>query len=225
MFIRFLNIACAVFLLPLTGSPQEKIGDATFEYNISVESTGKPVPRGLEGATLTIFLKPLESRSELRSSAGVETTLFSLKSAKGAILKEYSGQRLMITLNRENWSTNSEDYRQLVFKEEEYDSPVAGYKVRKAVSILPDGKSLTVYYAPSIQLMNLEYTYSFPQLDGLPVKFEIAHADTVFIYMLARFNSEPVPLTKFTLPNTGFRLMTYEENQQLEEENSKIREF
>ena len=140
-------------------------------------------------------------------------------------MREYSGQRIMITLNRENWSTNSEEYRQLVLKEEEYDSPVAGYKVRKAVSILPDGKSLTVYYAPSIQLMNLEYTYSFPQLDGLPVKFEIAHADTVFIYMLTRFNSEPVPLTKFTLPNTGFRLMTYEENQQLEEENSKIREF
>src|SRR4051812_1971057 len=80
---------------------QKPINEATLTYNISVQSVdGKTdLTKSLEGATLTVYLKGSQSRSDMTSALGVESNLFDSKTGKGYILKEYSGQKLMITMD------------------------------------------------------------------------------------------------------------------------------
>jgi len=80
---------------------------------------------------------------------------------------------------------------------------------------MPDGKLFTVYFDPSVTLSNKNYNNAFSTLNGLPVQYEIQSGDLTFKYSLKNLNSEIVPAIKFEAPKTGYRLMTYEENQQL----------
>src|SRR3954463_13404294 len=70
---------------------QKVLADATLTYSISMESAdGKAsIVKPLEGATLTIYLKGDQSRSEMVNGLGIESSIFDSKSGKGYILKEY----------------------------------------------------------------------------------------------------------------------------------------
>jgi hypothetical protein len=62
---------------------------------------------------------------------------------------------------------------------------------------------------------NRSYNNAFAQLPGLPVQYEIQSGDISFKYTLSKISYDAVPFAKFDAPKTGFRVMTYEENQQL----------
>ena len=49
--------------------------------------------------TTTVYLKGNNSRTDMVSPLGKEITIFNSKSDNAVILKEFSGQKLMITLN------------------------------------------------------------------------------------------------------------------------------
>src|SRR6478672_3197677 len=100
------GILVTAFLSFATSSfAQKQLTEGTVTYDISIESAKAeaPIANGLNGAALTLFLKPSISRTEMSSTLGTETTVFDNKLGKGFILKEYSGQKLMITTNRDNW--------------------------------------------------------------------------------------------------------------------------
>ena len=84
--------------LSFSSTAQKTLSEGTLVYNMSVE-TGSGEPKMadmLDGATTTIYLKGNESRTELVSSLGREATIYDAATGKGVILKDYSGQNLMI---------------------------------------------------------------------------------------------------------------------------------
>ena len=104
------------FLLSSSINAQKALTEGTLVYNMSVE-TGSGEPKMadmLDGATTTIYLKGNESRSELVSSLGREATIYNASSGKGVMLKDYSGQKLMITLTAKNWADNNKKYEGIV---------------------------------------------------------------------------------------------------------------
>jgi len=201
----------------LTASAQKVISDGKLVYNISIESTnGEKQPAGsLTGATLSVFLTKDKSRTEMVSTPGTETLIYDNKSRKGIILKEYSGQKLMITATGDNWAQKNLVNNTLNFKTDNTPITIAGYNCRKATAVSSDGKIYTVYFDPTTEIANKTYNNAFPQLRGLPVQYELQSGNLVFKYTLTDHNSEAVPPTKFDVPKAGFRIMTYEENQQL----------
>ncbi|MBS1496520.1 MAG: hypothetical protein JSU03_02535 [Bacteroidetes bacterium] len=200
---------------------QKNISEGLIKYSISIESskTDAPLANKLNGATFNVYLTPTESRTEMISTLGTETNVYNNNSGKGFILKEYSGQKLMITLNKENWLQKNEWNNNLKFTISNEVKSIAGYECKKATGITSEGKMITVYYAPGITVANKEYNNSFDNLPGLPVQFELKSGNLVFKYQLTDINNDPVAASKFDTPKTGFRIMTYEENQQLKKGN------
>jgi len=154
---------------------QKQFTEGLLQYKISIESgkTETPVVNSLNGAELTLYLKPSASRSEMKSSLGTESTVFDSRSGSGFILKEYSGQKLMITMNESNWSQKNKMYENMNFSIEEGTVAVAGYQCKKATAVLADGKVFIVYYDPGILISNKKYNNAFSKLPGLPVQYEL----------------------------------------------------
>ena len=83
---------------------QKTISEGTIVYNISTQSDNKSSTADpMSGATSTVYIKGSLSRTDMVSPLGKESVIYDEKNASGVILKEYSGQKLMITLTKENW--------------------------------------------------------------------------------------------------------------------------
>ena len=196
---------------------QKPFTEGSLLYDISIISSKSEAPgiNALNGATLQVLLKTSQSRTEMKSSVGTESTVFDSRLKKGFILKEYSGQKLMISMNEANWIEKNLLYESLQFKITDERTMVANYSCKKAIATLPDGKSFTVYFNPDILLVNKTYNNAFAQLPGLPVQYEMQSGNISFRYTLSKISYDAVTSIRFDPPKAGYRVMTYEENQQL----------
>jgi hypothetical protein len=80
---------------------------------------------------------------------------------------------------------------------------------------MPNGKSFTVYYTSDLSITNKEYDATFKNLPGLAMQYESGSATYSYTLTLSKINFEPVAASKFDFPKSGYRVMTYGENQQL----------
>jgi GLPGLI family protein len=196
---------------------QKSFTEGSLLYNISIISAKSETPdiNALNGATLELLLKTSQSRTEMKSTLGTESTVYDNRLKKGFILKEYSGQKLMISMNEANWIEKNRLYASLKFTITEDRTMVANYSCKKATATLPDGKMFTVYFNPDITLVNKTYNNAFPQLPGLPVQYEMQSGNISFRCTLSKISYDAIASIRFEPPKAGFRIMTYEENQQL----------
>lgn len=211
----------AVFFVSLIISyqtvAQKVLTDGMLKYDISIESANgeKQISGSLNGATLSVYLTKDKSRSDMLSTPGTETTVYDNKSGRGFILKEYSGQKLMITTTADNWAQKNQVNSNLNFEVQAGITNIVGYNCKKAVAKSENGKTYTVYYDPSIVIANKQYNNAFSQLPGLPVQYELSSGNLLFKYTLTGMNMDILSGIKFEAPKAGFRVMSYEENQQL----------
>jgi GLPGLI family protein len=216
--MKKVKLLCLFVLLftVFAATAQRTVNDASFRYDISIESaSGATVSKAFEGAFLQVFIKGSLSRTEMTTTQGIESAIHDTKTGKGTILKEYSGQKLMITLTKEDWLHKNQLFQALKFSLEPEEKIINGFSTKKAAAIQPNGESFIVYYAPDIILGNKQYGNSFPGLAGLPVQYEVKSGDLKFVYTLKNISYDIVTATKFEIPKSGFRIMTYDENQQL----------
>ncbi len=201
----------------LNGFAQKTLNEGILTYNISIETANgeKKVANALNGATLTLYITKDKSRTEVVNTLGTEATFFDAKIGKGYLLREYSAQKLMITVNADNWAQKNKTNNNLVFKTDNETVSIGSYACRKATATTADGKNYTVYFDPSITLANKTYNSAFPQLQGLPVQYELQSGNLIFKYTLTKNSADVIATNKFEIPKTGFRSMTFEENQQL----------
>lgn len=193
---------------------QKAVNEATLSYNITIESNDKTA-QAFDGATLNVYIKGTSSRSDMISKLGNESNLYDSKDGKGYILKEYSGQKLMISLTKENWLQKNKYFQNMKFTIDNTMQTVAGFNCKKATGTLDDGKTVVVYFMPDVTTVNKDYNNAFKQLPGIPVKYELESGKLKFTYTLTSINYDNIPVTKFDIPKSGFRIMTYDENQQL----------
>ena len=204
-------------LAAFRSTAQKQLSEGMIQYNISIVSPKSETPtvNSLNGAVLSVYVKQSLSRTEMKSTLGTESTVFDNKAGTGFILKEYSGQKLMISMNENNWDQKNKLYEDLNFTVTNEVTTIAGYQCKKATATLADGKMFTVYFDPAIVISNKKYNNAFAKLPGLPVQYEIQSGNLSFKYTLSSLNYDAVPAAKFEAPKAGFRVMTYEENQQL----------
>lgn len=203
-------IACLVSISQKTYA-QRVIAEASFVYNITGEA--------LTGATTTVYIKGNNSRSDMVSPLGRETTIFNSKTNDAVILKEFSGQKLMITLTRSEWVEKNKTSSEVSYELTSEYKTIGTYKTRKAIAKMADGKTFEVYYAPDLVPANKDYDATFNQLPGLPIEYEIESGKMKFRYSLATINYDPVKVSMFDFPASGYRVMTYSENQKLKKGN------
>lgn len=207
----------AISLLPGTLLyAQKTISEGTIVYDITIQS-GTTLPKkgdAQDGASKTVYLKGNSSRTDQVTFLGNETNIHDAKSGNAVILKEFSGQKLMITLTKDNWATKNKNFNDIKFELTNETKNINGYNTKKAIATV-NSKTFIVYYAPDLLVVNKDYDPTFANLPGLPMEYEIESGQLKFRYTVAKISFDPVLVSKFDFPKSGYRVMTYEENQQI----------
>ncbi len=212
---RSLLATGCLLILGFVAFAQKTISEGTIIYDIAIQpkaNTAKPAT-GLTDAQTTIYLKGNMSRTDMTSSLGTETTIYNGKAGNAAILKEYSGQKLMITLTRDNWEARNKKFDGTSFVNSAETKVIDGYNCKKATAKLKDGSTISVYYTNDLAVMNKDYDQAFKNLSGFPVEYELENEKLVFKYHLSKVDMSPLPASKFDFPKSGYRVMTYDENK------------
>lgn len=206
-------ILALFFALPLFA--QKTMSEGTITYDITILPKNNTVKTNgtLNGAKTTIYLKGAMSRTDMTSTLGTESTIYNAKAGTAAILKEYSGQKLMITLTRENWEACNKKYDNIKFESTGETKIVDGYHCKMAVAVLDDGSKISVFYTTELIAMNKGFNQPFKKLDGFPLEYQFETDKLIFKYTVSDIDFAPLPNAKFELPKTGYRVMTYEENK------------
>lgn len=202
-------------LMALAGWSQKKVSELTLIYDASI-TTGSSEPKmadAFDGATTTVYLKGNLSRSELSSALFSSTTIHDSNTGAAVVLREVSGQKLLIRMSSDNWAEKNKKYQGISFTNTDETKAIAGYTCTKAVAKLGDGSTFTVYYTTEIIPENKEYDYQFKNLNGLPLEYELTQGQLKIKYTVSKINLNPVPASKFDVPKGGYREMTYEESK------------
>lgn len=213
---RFIFII-ALLLNVLIGEAQKIMSEGSLVYNMSIQTGSKEPDMAdmLDGATTTIYIKNNQTRSEMLSGLGSESTIYDSRTGTGVILKDYSGQKLMITLSKDDWEKKNKKYEGITFENTSETMTVAGYDCIKAIAKLKDGTSFIVYYSPDLKVANREYDYPFKTLPGLAMQYEWQSGKMKFKYILSKVSFEPVSSSKFDIPKSGYRILSYDETQKI----------
>jgi len=209
-YTRLFALAAA---LPVLAIAQKRVGDLTLLYN-SVISISQDSSRKINSTT-AYFLKGNLSRAEVNSSQFSSVTIYDSKTGSGVILKEVNGQKLLIRLNEENWKQKESRLAALSFSRTSETKTIAGYTCSQAKATTPSGFSITVFYTRELIPQNKSYDPQFKNLEGLPLEYELEKGNLRIRYTLAAINLNPVPESKFDIPTSGYREMTYEESLKL----------
>jgi GLPGLI family protein len=194
---------------------QKTISDGVIVYSIDMQSANPSIKAGTVPASKTVYLKGSSSRTEQITFLGNETNIHDAKSGNAVVLKEFSGQKLMITLTKDNWTAKNKGDAGVKFELSNEEKTVNGYNTKKAIAKKEDGKTFIVWYAPDLQVVNKDYDPTFANLPGLAMEYEIESGQLKFKYTVTKVNFDPVLLSRFDFPKSGYRVMTYEENQQM----------
>ncbi|MEP7144076.1 MAG: DUF4412 domain-containing protein [Ferruginibacter sp.] len=209
-----------MLMIGFVTNAQKTISEGTIVYDILVQSKTDMSKTGiaLNGAKTTIYLKGKLSRSEMVSTLGTETTIFNAKAGNAVILKEYSGQKLMITLSKENWESLNKKFDGTTFQNTPDTKTIEGYNCKRAIAKLSDGSTISVYYAPDLIPMNKEYNQAFKNLPGFPMEYEFETAKRILKYHISKIDFSPLPVSKFDFPKSGYRVMSFDQNKKEKEE-------
>ena len=194
---------------------QKKVSELTLVYDASI-STGSKEPKladAFDGATTTVYIKGSLSRSEMVSALASFTTIHDSRSGSAVILQEVSGQKLLIRMNAENWKDKNKRYEGVTFTNTSERKTIAGYDCIKAIAKMKDGSTFVVFYTTELIPENQEYSYQFKSLNGLPLEYELTQGNLKINYTLSKISLNPVPVSKFDIPKSGYREMTYEESK------------
>lgn len=206
-----------IALFSLTMQAQKKIAELTLVYDAAI-STGDNQPKladAFDGATTTVYIKGTMSRSEMSSALATFTSIHDSRTGTAVVLQEISGQKLLIRMTADNWKEKNKRYEGITFTNTNETKTIAGYKCIKAVATMKDGSSFTVYYTKDIIPENAEYDIQFKNLDGLPLEYELTNGTLKIKYTVSKINMNPVPASKFDIPKSGYRELTYEESRKM----------
>ena len=212
----------ALFWVSATFS-QKKISELTIVYNYTLSNTTSTDAKQngpMLNATNTIYIKANMSRSEITSSMFSSATIYDTKSGSAVILREVSGQKLLIRMTPENWQDKNKRYEGIHFNNVQESKIIAGYKCDKAVATTSDGFTISVYYTKDLVPENKDYDAQFKNLNGLPLEYELTKGSLQIKYVLSSINLNPVPASKFDIPKSGYREMSYEESKKFNIEKS-----
>jgi GLPGLI family protein len=205
-------ITLLVFVFFNTVIAQKSISEATIQYDINIQTLqSQQVANNLTGSTFIIYLKGGFSRTDMVSNLGNEKTIHDGKNGTAVILKEYSGQKLMITLSKGDWEKRVKKSTEINFDFTNDSKVIGGYNCNKATAKLNNGSMVTVYYTKDLQTINKEYSATFNNLPGLPIQYEFETTSMKFTYTLSKIDFNSIPSSKFEVPKTGYRVMNYED--------------
>jgi len=213
---KIITILVLSFLGAVSAFSQRKVSELMLSYDTQI-STGSNEPKmadAFDGAVTTVYIKGPLSRSEMTSALFSSTTIHDAKAGTAVALREVSGQKLLIRMTAANWKEKNKKYEGIIFTNTSETKVIAGYKCVKAEAKLADGTVFAVYYTTELVPENREYeNMMFKNLEGLPLEWELVQGKLKIKYTLSKINMNPIPVSRFDIPKSGYRELTYDESK------------
>jgi GLPGLI family protein len=204
----------AILGLALPAGAQKRFSEGTISYDIVI-NTGSDKPQNadfFDGATSVVYIKGNRSRTEMVSSLGTQSTITDGRDAV-TILKEYGEQKYMIRLTPEDWKDANKRNEDITFSFLPETKTIAGYQCKKAIGKHRDGTTFTAWYTTDLEPENKDFQYTTKALPGLAMEYETTLGNLKVTYTVSKVSLAPVPASKFDLPKSGFRILTYKESK------------
>lgn len=204
-----LSIASFFLLVANANAQQRVVAECTVTYNVSVEDgTGdKDVTESLKATVKTVYIKGNNSRVDLISPAFKQSQIYDKSTASAVVLREFGNNKLMTKLDNAGWITANKLYEGMTITYSGETKTILGYECKKAVLQLKDGNSYTLYYAGNIIPSVKEFQYQFKDIPGFVLEYESKEKDKKITYTASKINMSPVPVSKFEIPATGYRIL------------------
>ena len=209
-----------LFLLALISTSallaQRKITEATIRYAIAVQSASdSSYGNLLQGASHVCYLKGPNSRTDLETTLGKQSTIIQGKTGSVTLLKEYGSQHYLIQLSAPQWDTVSKLYEDSKLELLSDTTTILGYPCRKAMVSLKDGMSYAIWYTTTLLPAYREFQQMGKTLPGLLMEYESSFGGVKVRYRITEINFSPVPQAVFDIPTSGYRILSYEESKLL----------
>jgi GLPGLI family protein len=204
-----------LFLLPYVKA-QRTISEATITYYITLQEEGDSAYQALfKGATHTCYIKGPNSRLDLQTSLGKQTTIIQGKTGNVVLLKEYGSQHYMIRLTPIQWEEENINFNNSQLALLPDTTTILGYPCQKAIVTTKDGTSFAVWYTKAIVPAYREFQQMGKTLPGLMMEYETQLGSLKVRYRISQLSMNPVPLALFDIPNKGYRVLSYEESKKV----------
>jgi GLPGLI family protein len=207
---NFFLLLMFTFLLFGKSDAQKKVAELSLQFEGGLLDKDGNWPQASK-VQLNVFIKGFLSRSEQLASGFTSTTLHDTHTGATTLLKEVSGQKLMIRLSEEEWAQKNVRFKDISFQYTGKSKTIAGYSCDVAEAELPGGMKLKVYFTQELDLENKSFEPMFSSLAGLPLEWELSQGTNTLKYTLVKIELNPIPISKFDLPKSGYRELSYEE--------------
>lgn len=175
-------------------------------FTVSISDNGI---KSVGETTLLQKVKGGHYKSDLSNEIGKTITIYDLREGSGAILKEFGSQKIMIPLNKVQWNERIQKKDSILFKAMDSTKEILGYTCTKAESKGADGQVITVYFTQQLIPENWDMELQFSVLGGIVLEYESTVGFNKVNYVATNLNFDPVPIQKFDVPKSGYRISTY----------------
>jgi GLPGLI family protein len=206
--------AYSLFIFSAVKGFSQKIypeGKISYKIEAKQAKQGASAEAWLKNSNYMMFIKASQTRTELKTDAGLTITLHDSKLKNGALMNEYGNQKILVRLADSDIADQNKKYEDMVITLQDEKKTIAGYECRLALVKLKDSTVFRVFYAPALQFQNSHYDSPFHNLPGFPLEFESAIGKNVYRYVAEQIDFTSVPSSLFDIPKTGYKVMSYSE--------------
>ncbi len=203
LFILFLAITSVVV-------GQKRLSEGSLVYSVVATQQGL-----LVGDTLVAqhFFKGAHTRTEIAGVVGKSITLYDSREGLGAIVREFGSQKILIPLDTSSWRDKNAWYKASSVSYTEEDQTLLGYACKKAIVKLLGGGQLDIWFTSEVILDNNDTEFQMGEIPGLVLSYEYIMDEMRVVYVARNLNFDPVPIQKFEIPNSGYRILNYGESK------------
>jgi GLPGLI family protein len=204
-------IGALLIIVSVSAQEQKTVSDCTVIYKVSVQGA-KPdaeIVKAMSTTEKTIYIKGVKSRNEVHTPNFSQAIIYDSRTDSSIVLRELGNTKYISFLDGESRRQKNQKYEGMKLNQTNEKKTVLGYECTKVVARLADGSSYDIYYTPSIVPSATGYEYQFKDLPGLVLEYEAAleKGNTKVTFTASNINFTPVPVAKFDVPKTGYRVL------------------
>lgn len=195
---------------------QRILSEATIRYSIFLQDESDSVYQDvLKGATHTCYIKGPNSRLDLETSMGKQSTIMQGKTGTVVLLKDYGVQHYLISLTPAQWEEVNARFNNSKLELIADTTTILGYPCQKAMITTQEGITYSIWYTRSVMPAYREFQQMGKTLPGLMMEYEATLGSLKVRYRIKQLVTSPVPQAMFDIPTTGYRVLSYEESKSL----------
>ena len=189
---------------------QKRLSEGSISYSVLTFQDNQRIGDSL---TAQHFFKGAHTRTDLIGGMGKTITLYDSREAIGAIVRDFGSQRILIPLDASAWSDKNAWYNpdSIVYINEQ--QTVLNFPCSKARINLSNGDFMHVWYTTAVVLDNKDTEFQMGELPGLVLSYEYQKGTTKVVYTGVNLNFDPVPIQRFYIPSSGYRILSYAESK------------